>query len=184
MRNVREYCVENYRKIIAEGLLSKRREQYFEALWDFGKPATGGQLGELTPDVGVSQNRNITTRLRELQKMGVVVELGYVTCPVTKVKAMLWDVTGGLPQKLERSKPKVKNSDLVDSLKDMVFLFQFYFGPEVSGKHKLILSKAERLLNKEFGNGKATVSSNVPNVRRVRGRDCEQEHPDGSVRLF
>ena len=61
---------------------------------------TGGQLIQ---HVGKVQNTGaLKTRLGELRDIGVVTELGTVSCPITGRRVILWDVTSKLPTNFEK----------------------------------------------------------------------------------
>lgn len=104
MKRVRKTSIDTYRKIEAEGLLSKRRWQVYQVL--FGKePMTGGEvslafkekfLGRFQP------NTNIITRLGELRDSGVAEEVGRRVCSVSGETVILWALNDNLPNKIVR----------------------------------------------------------------------------------
>lgn len=103
---VRETSIEAYNTIRDQGMLSRRRWQTYDGLYKHG-PCTGNELIKkiINEDSGYHAFRtqtNILTRLGELRDMGCVKELGETTCSITKMKVILWDVTGVLPKKLTR----------------------------------------------------------------------------------
>jgi len=110
----RQTSIEAYNKIKDEGLLSERRWQVYDCLYDIG-PATGGEVfKEMKRRYGmlVPTNSNTTTRLGELRDMGVVSELGTRTCSVSSQKVILWDCTSNLPIKFEKpNKIKCEHCD-------------------------------------------------------------------------
>lgn len=105
-KNVRETSIEAYNKIKDNGLLSKRRFQVYDILFEFG-PMTANEcflkMKEYYAVMGVITNSNTTTRLGELRDLGVARELGKRICSVSGNKVILWDVTDGLPVKFEKA---------------------------------------------------------------------------------
>lgn len=100
-RIIRETSIEAYRTIREEGLLSQRRFQVYDLLYQHG-PCTANELVNRTGRTSSLGNQNIVTRLGELREMGCVKELGTRQCNVTGMRVIVWDVTSNLPRKLER----------------------------------------------------------------------------------
>lgn len=103
---IRETSFEAYHQIKENGLLSRRRFQVYEILFNHG-PLTGSEVASKFRDqfgrMGTS-NMNIVTRLGEMRDSGVVTELGQRLCSVTGMKVILWDVTKNLPTKFDKPK--------------------------------------------------------------------------------
>ena len=99
---VRDTSIEAYNKIKENGLLSKRRWQVYDVVYNHG-PMTSGEafkiLNNGSATKSLTQSR---ARFTELREMGVFVELGERTCSVTGHAAILWDVTSKLPIKFEK----------------------------------------------------------------------------------
>jgi len=73
---IRQTSIDAYRKIEAEGLLSKRRWQVYDILYEFG-PMTGGECFAKLIEKHKFQfptNSNVTTRLGELRGLGCAME--------------------------------------------------------------------------------------------------------------
>lgn len=103
---IRQTSIEAYNQIKNSGLLSERRWQVYDVLFEYG-PMTGGETFQRMKQkysVMAPTNSNTTTRLGELRNMGVVMELGTKTCSVSGQTVILWDVTDKLPTKLVKSK--------------------------------------------------------------------------------
>lgn len=95
---------EAYQHIVSTGVVSKKRKLVYQALYDHG-PMTATQLAELVPgQKSPSKGNNVHARLCELREMGIVQELGEVTCPVTGRQVLQWDVTDNLPTKFTATK--------------------------------------------------------------------------------
>ena len=109
----RETSIEAYRRIEAEGLLSKRRAEVYRALFVHG-PCTANELYKhmRSPDI---LNTNIVTRLGELRGMGVAKELGARECRVTHQTVLVWDVTAAMPRPLMRLTEPTR-SELIEAL--------------------------------------------------------------------
>lgn len=103
---VRRTSVEAYHAIQENGLLSLRRWQVYEVLYDIG-PATGGEVFKemlRRHGLGIPSNSNTITRLGELRERGVVEEMGIRQCSVSGQRVLLWDVTDKLPSKIKKKK--------------------------------------------------------------------------------
>jgi hypothetical protein len=106
---IRDTSIEAFHKIKESGLLSQRRWQVYEILFDIG-PATGSEVFlemRNRHTIGLPSNSNTVARLGELRSMGVVKEIGTKVCPVSGQNVISWDVTSKLPVKFEKSE-KVK----------------------------------------------------------------------------
>ncbi len=99
--SIRETSREALRIILANGLLSKRRTEIYEALVEYG-PCTGNELFRRIP-ASKRINANVVTRLGELRDMGIVKEVGTRICEVTGKRVLVWETTGVVP-----SSPHVK----------------------------------------------------------------------------
>jgi hypothetical protein len=98
---VRETSLEAFEYIRENGLLSKRRWQVYEYVFRHG-PCTAAQVvfGLRQPQ---EQSGTYNTRLSELERMGLIKELGETVCQFTNRTVILWDVTKELPKKLCRT---------------------------------------------------------------------------------
>lgn len=86
-----------YYTIKANGLLSKRQFQVYEALYEFG-PMTAAEVSKYVPGAW--------KRLSELVSAGVVSEAACVTDPVTRQKVTLYELTAAVPMKLPRPRSR------------------------------------------------------------------------------
>lgn len=105
----RQTSIEAYRKIKHDGLLSERRWQVYDILFEYG-PLTGAEAAiAYRKKYGASSpsNPNILTRLGELRDQGVAEEIKETICSITGQTVILWDVTERLPDKIKK-KPKQK----------------------------------------------------------------------------
>jgi hypothetical protein len=101
---MRKTSLESYRTIRESGVLSQRRFQVYEILYENG-PMTGSEAalrfkslyGLRTPN-----QANIVTRLGELRDMGIAEEVRTRTCSVTGMNVIEWDVTSNLPVSMKR----------------------------------------------------------------------------------
>lgn len=96
---VRPTSIEVYRRITAEGLLSKRRMQVYEYLYAHG-PCTVNELFRMTWGGTRVVQANFGARLNELEKMGVAVRTHTKICDVTGNNVDVWQTTDSLPIKL------------------------------------------------------------------------------------
>lgn len=96
---VRQTSTDAYDKIKHEGLLSAKRWQAYDALFHHG-PFTASEGAAYVK--GIRKN-DLSSRLTELVKMGVVQEIQERQCQVTKQNVIEFDVTDAVPEKIERS---------------------------------------------------------------------------------
>lgn len=100
----RQTSIEAYHKIKNNGLLSKRRWQVYDYLFQFG-PQTAKQIM-----LGLSNSRSkfhggtFTGRLSELKRAGVVDDVGQIKCEFSGSTVYIWDITDQLPKKLTKQK--------------------------------------------------------------------------------
>lgn len=100
---IRQTSINSFNKIKSEGLLSIRRWQVYDILYNHG-PATGNELlihfrkkyGTLYGNSPV-----VTSRLGELRDLGVAQELGTKICTITGQTVINWDVTDSLPKTIK-----------------------------------------------------------------------------------
>lgn len=100
----RQTSIETYNEINTNGLLSKRKWEAYDLLFYYG-PATSTELTNKFKETrSLSILGGIHQRLSELERIGVIMEVGKKLNPTTKMMNTLWDVTDKLPIKLEKSK--------------------------------------------------------------------------------
>lgn len=102
---IRNTSAESFKAIRESGVLSLRRLQVYEILFDHG-PMTGSELalrfqklhGSRTPN-----QANVVTRLGELRDMGVAEEIRTRRCSVTGMNVIEWDLNDRLPKPLKKT---------------------------------------------------------------------------------
>ena len=99
--NTRQTSIDCYHKIKAEGLLSKRRFETFEAIY---KTAPCTRQEALQSSFMFNPLSLSAARFTELRRLGVIYEKQMRKCKVTGVNVIEWDLTGNLPVKLESKK--------------------------------------------------------------------------------
>lgn len=106
---VRDTSIEALNKIKANGLLSERRLQVYEILFERG-PLAGAQVSYLYQQRHgkTARSETVRNRLTELRDLGVVAEVGHVEDPNTKMRVIQWDVTSRLPQKIAKRETKTE----------------------------------------------------------------------------
>lgn len=136
---VRQTSIDSYNAIKENGLLSRRRWQFYDILFKYG-PLTGGEAFQYLKQhhgIAMPTNSNTTTRLGELRNLGVAVELGTKKCPVTGQNVILWDVTPGLPR--EYIRPRSAAWDLINKINNEVN--PAFLGTEICEMIKRYLKK-------------------------------------------
>jgi hypothetical protein len=109
----RSTSIETYQTIKANGLLSKRRWQVYDYVYNHG-PATAVSVCRALESGGTG---SITPRFVELKRFGVLKEVGEETDTLTGMTGILWDVTDKLPEKL---KPEPTKNELINALCDQI----------------------------------------------------------------
>lgn len=102
---VRETSIEAYQKIKEEGLLSKRRLELYEYVFENGPCTARAAVKELSKKLGQEVAISFSSyaaRFSELRDAGVFSEVGETIDTETKHKVILWDVTKNLPVKLNK----------------------------------------------------------------------------------
>jgi hypothetical protein len=88
---IRQTSIDCYNKIKEEGLLSKRRLQVYESIYN-SAPCTASE---------VFKEKNLKTnqsgRFTELRDLGVIYEKGERICSITGRNVIEWDLTDRLP---------------------------------------------------------------------------------------
>jgi len=91
----RQTSIDCYNQIKAEGLLSKRRLEVYEAIYN-SAPCTSSEAM-----VGILNSTNVLTQSRarftELRELGVIYEKGEKKCTITGRNVIEWDLTDNLP---------------------------------------------------------------------------------------
>lgn len=90
-----------YKDIIATGLLSKRRQEVFQALGQYG-PCTANELFRDWKGQNHVVQANFGARLGELRDLGVVDIAENRFCQVTGRMAKVWQISGKYPVKVDR----------------------------------------------------------------------------------
>ena len=115
----RQTSINCFNQIKANGLLSKKRFEVYEALCNFA-PCTSAEVLSTM----LSKNSAITSsraRFTELRELGVIYEKGTKKCTITGKTAIEWDLTDKLPIKLETSANTKKNrvDTAINSLREL-----------------------------------------------------------------
>lgn len=135
---VRDTSLETYKSIQDSGVLSARRLEVYKALMDSG-PSTASELWERMGKRS-SQHNPVSPRLNELREMGAICEAEQRDCLITGRLAIVWEVTGRMPEKLEKritSKQRISFLEIV--LEDAKAVAGFV-GKTGSVAHKCLLS--------------------------------------------
>ena len=107
----RQTSIDCYNQIKANGLLSKKRLEVYEAILK-NAPCTSGEAFSTmtTKENQISQSR---ARFTELRELGVIYEKGTRKCRITGKNVIEWDLTNRLPiifkNKKQTKKQKINN---------------------------------------------------------------------------
>jgi hypothetical protein len=117
--NTRQTSIDCYNQIKQEGLLSKRRLQVYESIYN-SAPCTAS---EVFKDKNLKTNQS--GRFTELRDLGVIYEKGERLCSITGMNVIEWDLTDRLPINIKSSK-KTKKQRLDDALNSLRELYKNY----------------------------------------------------------
>lgn len=98
---IRQNSIDSFNTIRDNGLLSERRFQVYEILYEHG-PLIGSKVSMMMKSKHGVQgtSESVRNRLTELRGMGCVYERGLQIDNSTGNTVILWDVTSDLPRKL------------------------------------------------------------------------------------
>lgn len=102
---MRRTSIDAYNKIKNTGLLSKRRFEVYDFIFNHG-PATARQAWQaICPHLATG---GITPRFSELKQLGVIIEVGKIVDEVSNQEVYLWDVTESLPSDLPKKEKTIR----------------------------------------------------------------------------
>lgn len=111
----RQTSIEALHRIRTQGLLSKRRFEIYDVLYQCG-PATATEIAvNMSGYKSPSKGNNVHARLCEMRERGVVTEVGERRCGISGLNVILWDVTSKLPTQPQENREPTK-SQLINSL--------------------------------------------------------------------
>lgn len=127
---MRNTSISAYKEIRSNGLLSARRLEVYEVLFNFG-PLTATEIWSNHFSAQGLQMNSVTPRTAELKKLGVITEVGYRICTITGMNVILWDVTSSLPSKPPKRKSKDQTIRILrDTLRLSIGLLKAHSAPE------------------------------------------------------
>ena len=113
----RQTSIDCFSQIKEEGLLSKRRLQVYESIYN-SAPCTASE---------VFKEKNLKTnqsgRFTELRDLGVIYEKGERICSITGRNVIEWDLTDRLPINIKKSN-KTKKQKINDVLSALRVLYK------------------------------------------------------------
>ena len=111
----RQTSIDCYRQIKSEGLLSKRRLQVYESIFNYA-PCTAS---EVFNDKNLKTNQS--GRFTELRDLGVIYEKGERLCKVTGRNVIEWDLTDTIPVEIKNTNKtkKQKINYALNSLREL-----------------------------------------------------------------
>lgn len=118
----RETSIETYNAIKREGLLSKRRWEAYNLLFQHG-PMTANELmdvAERTKQANHIVMETLSKRMSELRKMGAIKEVGERSCKITGRNCIEWDVTKNKPTKY--NPPETNTHKIIRLEKELIYL--------------------------------------------------------------
>ncbi len=117
--SIRQTSIDCYNQIKAEGLLTKRRLEVYEAILK-NAPCTSSEamLNRLNSSNVLSQSR---ARFTELRELGVIYERGIKKCSVTGKNVIEWDLTDNLPinSKIIHNTKKDRINNTLNALREL-----------------------------------------------------------------
>jgi hypothetical protein len=138
---MRQTSIDCYNQIKAEGLLSKRRLEVYEAILKSAPCSSGEAFSKmLTSSNVISQSR---ARFTELRELGVIYEIGVKKCSITNRNVIEWDLTDEIPADTEKAKTKSKKTKVREVLNLIETL-----GKQLTEQEKVELRKIYHLIKK------------------------------------
>lgn len=120
---VRETSIECYNEIKSNGLLTKRRLEVYQAIYN-SAPCTASEVFKAN-----NLETNQSGRFTELRNLGVIYEVRTRKCNITNRTAIEWDLTDRLPKMVKpNSNSKPRNlkkciSYLINKMNDESIIF-------------------------------------------------------------
>jgi len=117
---MRQTSIDTYHTILNNGMLSKRRQEVYEEIYQNGPKSIADvrqKFRNINPEMSDS---SVSTRFSELERLGVIQEVGKKKDERTGNECTLWDVTSNLPIKFEKEKTKKEKKE--ELLKDIIEL--------------------------------------------------------------
>jgi hypothetical protein len=113
--NIRQTSIDCYNQIKAEGLLSKRRLEVYEAIYK-NAPCSASEIFNVR-----NLKTNQSGRFTELRDLGVIYEKGIKKCRVTGKNVIEWDLTDNLPinKKVITNTKKDRVNNALDALRQL-----------------------------------------------------------------
>ena len=114
----RQTSIDCYNEIRANGLLSKRRFEVYEALLSSAPCTSSEAIRNAKTTFGVF---GVSSRFTELRDLGVIYEVRTRECTVTGRNVIEWDLTDRLPLNVKKSNKTKKNKidDALNSLREL-----------------------------------------------------------------
>ena len=114
----RQTSIDCYNEIRANGLLSKRRFEVYEALLSSAPCTSSEAIRNAKTTFGVF---GVSSRFTELRDLGVIYEVRTRECTVTGRNVIEWDLTDRLPINVKKSNKTKKNKidDALNSLREL-----------------------------------------------------------------
>jgi hypothetical protein len=116
----RQTSIECYNEIRANGLLSKRRFEVYEALLSSAPCTSSEAIRNAKTTFGVF---GVSSRFTELRDLGVIYEVRTRECTVTGRNVIEWDLTDRLPVNVKKSN-KTKKHKIDDALNSLRKLYK------------------------------------------------------------
>tara|TARA_R110002020_G_scaffold209230_2_gene415182 strand:+ start:1303 stop:1722 length:420 start_codon:yes stop_codon:yes gene_type:complete len=118
--NTRQTSIDCYNQIRANGLLSKRRFEVYEALLSSAPCTSSEAIRNAKTTFGVF---GVSSRFTELRDLGVIYEVRTRECRVTGRNVIEWDLTDRLPVDIKKSN-KTKKDRINEALTSFRLLYK------------------------------------------------------------
>jgi len=115
--NTRQTSIDCYNQIKQEGLLTKRRLEVYESIFNYA-PCTAS---EVFNDKNLKTNQS--GRFTELRDLGVIYEKCVRPCRITGRNVIEWDLTDRLPVDIKKSN-KTKKHRIEDAINSFRVLYK------------------------------------------------------------
>lgn len=113
---MRQTSATAYNEIKNSGLLSKRRFEVYQALYLYGPMTANELIRHFKVHRPEGNQTSYNARFSELERMGVIKEVGTKKDDVSGNECILWDCTDALPGKLVKLDRKKLKKQLIEKI--------------------------------------------------------------------
>ena len=142
----RETSIQAYKHIMNSGVLTERQTQLYEALYQYGPAGSREAWEEIKKIHPNIPQHSINPRFAELEREGVIKDVGKYECPYTKETVVAWDVTSKILAKRTKTAQPTEAQQLREGIAEFkAFLDRF---DDASGDKKVTVRRVIERIRK------------------------------------